>query len=52
MFEKSDKIGGRLATTTFGNRDYECGGSILLSDNLYMKSFLKICGKFILNKLI
>ena len=37
-------LGGRLATIDCDNRTFEVGGSILHSSNLYMKSFLKICG--------
>jgi protoporphyrinogen oxidase len=46
VFEKSDRVGGRLATVEFENRSYELGGSILHPSNLYMKAFMKILGCF------
>lgn len=42
VFEQSNQIGGRLETVNFKGRDYELGGSILHSSNLYMKSFVKL----------
>ena len=47
VFDKSDQVGGRLRTLDFNNRKYELGGSILHPSNLYMKSFLEICGKLV-----
>jgi prenylcysteine oxidase/farnesylcysteine lyase len=44
VFEKSDHVGGRLATCEFDGREYEYGGSILHSSNAYMKKFVSICG--------
>lgn len=44
VFEKSNKIGGRLATVDYQERSYELGGSILHSSNLYMKQFLTYLG--------
>lgn len=49
VFEKSDRVGGRLATIEFENRNYELGGSILHPSNLYMKAFMKILGWFLFN---
>ena len=45
VFEKTNYVGGRLRTFEYNNRKHELGGSILHPSNLYMKSFLKICGK-------
>ncbi|RNA08442.1 prenylcysteine oxidase-like [Brachionus plicatilis] len=41
MFEKADKIGGRLATFEFNGRLYELGGSVLHPSNNYMHEFLE-----------
>ena len=46
VYEKSDIIGGRLATFNYDNREYETGGSILHPSNYYMENFTKICGLF------
>ncbi|CAF0785178.1 unnamed protein product [Brachionus calyciflorus] len=42
IFEKSNSIGGRLATYEFNERMYEIGGSVLHPSNKYMEEFLKI----------
>lgn len=44
MFEKSDKIGGRLDTFSFNDRFYELGGSVLHPSNNYMNEFLEKLG--------
>jgi protoporphyrinogen oxidase len=44
VFERSNQVGGRLATCEFEGRSYEYGGSILHSSNAYMKKFVNICG--------
>ena len=44
MFERSDRVGGRLDTYDFNGRAYEIGGTIIHSSNLYMKRFMEICG--------
>lgn len=44
MFEKSDKIGGRLDTFSFNERLYELGGSVLHPSNNYMNEFLEKLG--------
>jgi prenylcysteine oxidase/farnesylcysteine lyase len=44
VFEKSDLIGGRMATFEYHDRLYESGGTVLHPMNLYMQKFLSICG--------
>ncbi|XP_077976226.1 prenylcysteine oxidase 1-like [Styela clava] len=41
LFEKDSRICGRLDTVTIDGREYESGGSIIHSKNLYMKKFVK-----------
>ncbi|CAG5872491.1 unnamed protein product [Menidia menidia] len=43
VFEKGE-VGGRLATVTVNNNDYESGGSIIHSLNLHMQEFVKQLG--------
>ncbi|XP_026879269.2 prenylcysteine oxidase-like [Electrophorus electricus] len=43
MFEKGT-VGGRLATVTVNQQDYESGGSIIHSLNLHMQDFVKQLG--------
>ncbi|XP_011301154.1 prenylcysteine oxidase [Fopius arisanus] len=43
LFE-ADKIGGRLATVTLQNNQYEAGGSIIHDRNQLMKRFSKLLG--------
>ncbi|XP_030649730.1 prenylcysteine oxidase-like [Chanos chanos] len=43
VFEKGT-VGGRLATVTVNNQDYESGGSIIHSLNLHMQDFVKQLG--------
>ncbi|XP_062867520.1 prenylcysteine oxidase-like [Trichomycterus rosablanca] len=43
VFEKG-VVGGRLATVTVNNQDYESGGSIIHSLNLHMQDFMKQLG--------
>ena len=45
VFERSDKVGGRLATIQVAGHVYEAGGSIIHPENMYMKSFVKDLGK-------
>ena len=45
VFERSDKVGGRLATIEVAGHVYEAGGSIIHPENMYMKSFVKDLGK-------
>ena len=45
VFERSDKVGGRLATIEVAGNVYEAGGSIIHPENMYMKSFVKDLGK-------
>ena len=42
VFERSSRIGGRLATIEHDGRFYELGGSVIHSSNRYMKAFLDI----------
>lgn len=48
VFEKSDRIGGRLSTLTCFGEKFESGGSIIHPDNLYMRRFAELLGEFIL----
>lgn len=41
IFE-SNKVGGRLATVSFGEDEFESGGSVILPSNKYMKDFVKL----------
>ncbi|XP_028668534.2 prenylcysteine oxidase-like isoform X2 [Erpetoichthys calabaricus] len=43
VFEKGS-VGGRLATVTVNNQDYESGGSVIHSLNLHMQDFVKQIG--------
>lgn len=43
VFEKGE-VGGRLATVTVNQYDYESGGSIIHSLNLHMQEFVKQLG--------
>ncbi|XP_015229361.1 PREDICTED: prenylcysteine oxidase-like [Cyprinodon variegatus] len=43
VFEKGE-VGGRLATVTVNNNEYESGGSIIHSLNLHMQEFVKQLG--------
>lgn len=45
VFEKGE-VGGRLATVSVNNHDYESGGSIIHSLNLHMQEFVKQLGWF------
>ena len=45
VFEKADRVGGRLATLDFAGDTFESGGSIIHPRNLYMKRFVKILGR-------
>ena len=44
VFEKADRMGGRLATVDFVGETFESGGSIIHPKNLYMKKFVKLLG--------
>lgn len=43
VYEKG-KVGGRLATVTVNNQEYESGGSVIHSLNLHMQDFVKLLG--------
>lgn len=43
VFEKNS-VGGRLATVTVNNQEYESGGSIIHSLNLHMQDFVQQLG--------
>ena len=45
VFEKTNRVGGRLATVEIEGQFYEAGGSIIHPDNKYMSSFVKDLGK-------
>ena len=45
VFEKSDRAGGRLLTYEHNGRNYEIGGSILHTSNIYMARFTQILGR-------
>ena len=47
VYEKSNKIGGRLAVAEFGGHSFEAGGSIIHSSNQYMARFINELGKYI-----
>ena len=44
VFEKADRIGGRLATVDFAGDTFESGGSIIHPKNLYMRKFVELLG--------
>ena len=44
VFEKANRVGGRLATVDFAGDTFESGGSIIHSKNLYMKQFVELLG--------
>ena len=44
VFEKADRMGGRLATVDFAGETFEAGGSIIHPKNLYMKKFVELLG--------
>lgn len=43
VYEKG-RIGGRMATVTVNNQEYECGSSSIHSLNLHMQDFVKLLG--------
>ena len=43
---ESKTVGGRLATSSIAERNYENGGSIIHTRNEYMNKFVKEFGKF------
>ena len=45
VFEKANRVGGRLATLDFAGDTFESGGSIIHPRNLYMKKFVDILGR-------
>ena len=45
VFEKTNRVGGRLATVEIGGHWYEAGGSIIHPANKYMDSFVKDLGE-------
>ena len=45
VFERADKVGGRLATIEVAGNLYEAGGGIIHIENMYMNSFVKDLGK-------
>jgi len=47
IYEKSNKIGGRVATIRFEDKDYEAGGSIIHERNRYAAQLLKKFGNFL-----
>ena len=47
VYEKSSKVGGRLAIEEFNGHWYEAGGSIIHSSNKYMVDFIKQLGMYI-----
>ncbi|XP_028399919.1 prenylcysteine oxidase-like [Dendronephthya gigantea] len=44
VFEKSGRVGGRLATVDISGETFESGGSIIHPRNLYMKKFVEYLG--------
>lgn len=44
VFEKTERAGGRLLTYEYNGRNYEIGGSILHTSNIYMAKFAEILG--------
>ena len=50
VFERADKVGGRLATIDIAGDLYESGGSIIHGKNMYMKTFVKELGENIYYK--
>ena len=46
VFEKANRIGGRLATIDFAGDTFESGGSIIHPKNLYMKGFVELLGTY------
>ena len=45
VFEQSNKVGGRVATIRFDDKEYEAGGSIIHERNRYATEFLYRFGK-------
>ena len=46
IYEKRN-VGGRLATVSIDDFEYEVGGAIIHPKNMYMVNFTKILGLFI-----
>jgi prenylcysteine oxidase/farnesylcysteine lyase len=44
VFEKANRVGGRLATLDFAGHTFESGGCIIHPKNLYMKRFVELLG--------
>lgn len=44
LFEKTDKIGGRLAIRKIGDKYYETGGTIIHERNQYAKDLVNDLG--------
>jgi prenylcysteine oxidase/farnesylcysteine lyase len=44
VFERRDKVGGRLATVTVGGNDFEAGGAIIHPKNLHVRRFAALLG--------
>lgn len=41
LFEKQNRIGGRVKSITFDGDTYEAGGAIIIAANKYMVGFAK-----------
>ena len=45
VFERSSRVGGRLATINVDGNVFESGGSIIHPENFYMKTFVRDLGR-------
>ncbi len=49
VFEKENKVGGRMSVVKVDNDVYEAGGSVIHESNRYLTDFCEILGKIIYN---